>query len=93
LNGSKVLNIFLRDCFYTEGLRAVFNLDKAEDLFELPLDSITADSLHKKHRGEPLQRWTGVINVDPQLNDKYQKAALAYALRRGIARVHLDALW
>ncbi len=36
----KLLNIFLRDALYTAYLRTRFGLDAAEELYELPLDSI-----------------------------------------------------
>ena len=42
----KGLNIFLRDCLYTVYLREPFSLDRAEYLFEVPLDSITGKRLY-----------------------------------------------
>src|SRR4051812_22406287 len=56
----KVLNIYLRDCFYTTYLCEEFDLGKAENLFEIPLDSITAKELiHDSGRGV-LPPWPGV---------------------------------
>jgi len=41
----KVVNIFLRDAFYTRYLSDAHRLERAEPLFELPLDSYTATKL------------------------------------------------
>jgi hypothetical protein len=89
----KVLNIFLRDSFYTDWLRNGYRLGKARNLFELPLDEITATLLHEKHQGKPLRPWRGVSKVDAALNREYQAAALKVAKQKRVARVHLDALW
>jgi hypothetical protein len=88
----KVVNIFLRDCLYTQNLRTAYRLDRAEELMELPLDSITAGMLRENCDGL-LTRWHGVRRVDVALNREYQLAALLVARENKIARVHLDALW
>lgn len=88
----KVLNIFLRDSFYTTLLCDAYDLGKAEKLFEMPLDSITAGKLREEFNG-PLTRWRGVKWTESELNREYQAAALAFATVKGVARVHLDALW
>ena len=87
----KLLNIFLRESLYTVYLAEAFDLQKAEFLLELPLDSITTDHL----RGcEPsLPPFPGVKHLDRGLSDEYQRVAGAEARIRGWARVHLDALW
>ena len=88
----KVLNIFLRDCLYTTYLNH-FALKDAEPLFELPLDSITADELKKAVGRGALPSWPGVKRITPELNALFQAAALRIAGTQGIHRVHLDALW
>ena len=89
----KVLNIFLRDCLYTTYLNEAFRLNEAEELFELPLDSITAKELTRVAGRKVLPPWPGVIHVTPTLSTAYQAVASAEAVKRGIARVHLDAIW
>src|SRR4051812_4431838 len=37
----KLLNIFLRDCLYTQYLANYYRLNEAEKFFEVPLDSIS----------------------------------------------------
>jgi hypothetical protein len=87
----KVLNIFLRDCFYTSFLSDEYRLGGAEHLFEIPLDSITVKELRRVVTGLP--RWTGVKHLSPLLSRQLQQAAANDARKKGIARVHLDALW
>lgn len=89
----KVLNIFVRDCFYTTYLCEAFSMRKAEGFFEIPLDSYTAKGLQKEMGRGKLPRWPGVKGVTPDLNSKYQSAATQLAAERGVARIHLDALW
>jgi hypothetical protein len=89
----KVLNIFLRDCLYTTYLCETYYLGRAERLFELPLDSITATELKKAGPPGQLPAWPGVRHVTPELNDQLQEAADREAKNHGLARVHLDALW
>lgn len=88
----KLLNIFLRDALYTAYLRDEFHLDRAEALFELPLDSITAGRL-REAAGNAVPRWLGVRHLTPADSDEFQAAALECAAGRRIARVHLDAFW
>lgn len=85
----KLLNIFLRDCFYTTYLARAYNLKAAERFMEIPLDSITAKGIREKDRALP--RWTGVKYLDQAVSAAYQAAALMLAEKRGMARVHLDA--
>ena len=59
----KVLNIFLRDCFYTSYLVSAFHLDRAERFLELPLDSITAKQLTSVVGRGGLPSWRGVKQV------------------------------
>jgi len=39
----KLLNIYLRNALYSTYLREAFELDTAEHLYEVPLDSIVAN--------------------------------------------------
>jgi len=89
----KALNIFLRDAFYTTYLDSAFHLRRAEHLFEIPLDSITATQLKRATGRAVLPRWPGVKHVAPSLSSEFQKAAAVQARKKGIARVHLDAYW
>jgi hypothetical protein len=88
----KGLNIFLRDCLYTVYLRDAFSLEAAERFFEVPLDSISGKALYEKS-GRRLPRWATVRGMTPALSDKYQAEASRLAAPKGIARVHLDAIW
>ncbi len=89
----KLLNIFLRDALYTVYLRSYFHLDRSEDFYELPLDSITAKYLHLELPNGGLPRWKGVKHLTPAVSGQYQAAAARAAASRWIARVHLDAYW
>ena len=86
-----MLNIFLRDSFYTSYLSKAHGLKAAERLFEIPLDSITAKQIRREVPAVP--RWPGVKYLDPASSAVYQAAALDIAKRHGVARVHLDAYW
>jgi hypothetical protein len=89
----KVMNIFLRDCLYTTYLDAAFDLRKNEPSFELPLDAITAIQLKRATGRGTLPAWPGVKHLTKSLSAEFQKAATAEAARRGIPRIHLDAIW
>jgi hypothetical protein len=89
----KLLNIFLRDCLYTGALNTAYKLSRAEEAYELPLDSITAKNLIAKYSRGELPRWPGVKHLSPELSAEYQEAALELARRMKVSRVHLDAVW
>jgi hypothetical protein len=89
----KVLNIFLRDCFYTSYLGSRFHLNRAEAHMELPLDSITAKQLKSTVVRGGLPVWCGVKHVTPEINTRYQAAAAVEAVKRRTKRLHLDAVW
>ncbi len=89
----KALNIFLREAMYCVYLDEAFHLRRAEQLLELPLDSITAKYLHAEARSGKLPRWPGVRNLDSKTSDAFQAVASLVASRDGLARVHLDAFW
>jgi hypothetical protein len=88
----KGLNIFLRECLYTVYLREEYQLHKSESFYEVPLDSITGAVLHRESKGG-LPRWETVRGLRPALSDEFQRVASSLAKPRGIARVHLDAVW
>jgi hypothetical protein len=89
----KVLNIFLRDCLYTGYLAEAYQLRRAEEHFEIPLDSITAKKLNEIAGRGGLPAWPGVRGVTPCLSAEYHLVADQAAEKDGMARVHLDALW
>lgn len=89
----KVLNIFLRDCLYTTYLDARFGLRRNEAYFELPLDRITATHLKRAAGRGKLPAWPGVKHLTEPQSAAFQEAATAEAAKRGIPRIHLDAIW
>jgi hypothetical protein len=89
----KILNIYLRDCLYNQYLSRAFHLDRAEFLYEVPLDSITASGLKRAAGRGNLPRWPGVRKLTAPVSEKFQQFALELAQRKEIARVHLDALY
>lgn len=90
----KLLNIFLRDCFYTGELNQAYGLHRAEKALEIPLDSITARALKKTQPRGSLPQWPGVRHLTVGVSEVFQQAALVEARRHKITRVHLDAiLW
>lgn len=89
----KLLNIFLRDCFYTTYLESKYDLGRFEEAFEIPLDSITAKQIKKCAGRGNLPIWLGVKYVTPSVNTKFQDAAASEAVKRNIVRIHLDAVW
>jgi hypothetical protein len=71
-----ILNIFLRDGFYTSYLREEF-VHRAETSFELPLDSITARRLISGVGAKRLAPWPGVKWLQPSESREFQAAAAA----------------
>lgn len=88
----KGLNIFLRECLYTVYLRRAYSLHLAERFFEVPLDSITGKELQQAGIGI-LPLWGTVRALSPELSEAYQTVASSIAREKGMARVHLDAVW
>ena len=88
----KGLNIFLRDCLSNVYLRDAYALQVAEQFFEVPLDTITGPMLHQLSGGA-LPRWGTVRDLAPEVSEAFQAVAATIAAERGIARVHLDAIW
>lgn len=87
----KLLNIFLRDSFYTSYLAKEHGLAAAEYLLEIPLDSITAKRIRQIKLNLP--PWPGVKYLDQDTSAVYQAAAQVIARKHQVARVHLDAYW
>jgi hypothetical protein len=88
----KGLNIFLRECLYTVYLRDAYTLGVAESFFEVPLDSLTGKALYEASK-RTLPRWRTVRGLERSVSDEFQKVASRVARERGVARVHLDAVW
>ena len=88
----KGLNIFLRGCLYTSYLRDHYALGLAEEFFELPLDRITGTRIYSA-LPKGLEPWKTVRGLDVAKSAAYQRAAQIVADKKGIARVHLDAVW
>jgi len=88
----KGLNIFLRECLCNVYLRDAYSLQMAETSYEVPLDSITGTTLHRLSDGT-LPRWETVRDLTPEVSEEFQAVAARIAEERGIARVHLDAIW
>lgn len=89
----KVVNIYLRHCFYNTLLNVEYSLEKAESFFEIPMDRVVADHLHQRDLNGILPRWKAVKSLTPSQNKIYQQFALHYAAERSTARVHLDAVF
>lgn len=89
----KLLNIFLRDCFYNIYLEDAYKLSRYEKVLEIPLDSITGKSIKNLVGRGALPTWPGVKHVTPYLNTLYQTVALDEAEKQKTSRIHLDAVW
>lgn len=89
----KLLNIFLRNSFYTTYLRDAFDLQLAEPWYEVPLDGIVARRVRAELRALRLPEWPGVRHVTPDLSVTYQDACRQLSKARGVAPVHLDAVY
>jgi hypothetical protein len=88
----KSINLFLRDCLSNVYLRDAHSLQMAELLYEVPLDTITGTTLHRL-AGGTLPRWRTLRDLTPAVSDDFQAVAARIAGERGIARMHLDAIW
>lgn len=88
----KLLNIFLRDVLYSHYLRDVSGLALAEAYMEVPLDSISAGRISDAFPRQ-LPAWKGVKALKKPVSDAFQARAAEIAAARGLARIHLDALW
>lgn len=89
----KILNIYLRGLLYNKYMYDHKKLSRLEPWLELPLDSHVAKELKKSEQGKGLPRFKGVVYVDKNTNLKYQHVAQEIAKQKGIARIHLDAIW
>lgn len=88
----KILNIFLHNAFYNYYLRKRYSLHLAEGLFEVPVDSLVARGVCKEAPKEKFGRWPGLKRLTEAEHRKYQHHAKLLADKRGLARVHLDAV-
>lgn len=87
----KALDVFLRDCLYNYHLRRRYTLQRAEQFFELPLDSLSVAGLKHTTKKRALPGWHGVKRLTPEASSAFQDYARDLARQRGVARVHLDA--
>lgn len=87
----KLLNIFLRDCLYNFYLREHYQLDKAERLLEVALDSFVAGGIRRRNRELP--PWDAIKWLDRSTSERYQQEAARIAESQYHARVHLDAFF
>jgi hypothetical protein len=84
----KSLNIFLRDVFYSQLLRARYGLSRIEPWLELPLDSYAYAGLCND--GDLCTDWPGVKHLTCDINAHLQNIAAQVASRFDTFRVHLD---
>jgi hypothetical protein len=96
----KCVNLFLREDLYNVYLLNEYGLARAEQWYEIPLDSYVAEGLIKKAASEKpqphsLPRWRGLKYLEQADSKHYQEYASDRARREGLpARVHLDLdLW
>lgn len=93
----KALNIFLRSSLYNKYLRDHSGLEKAGKYFEVPLDNIIARNLKKEVKElnmiEKIPKWEGVKNLKKHNSKEFQEIATKIAKKKGVWRVHLDAMW
>lgn len=88
----KGLNIFLRECLYNVHLRDAYALARGEMFYEVPLDALTGTAIWKASDGR-VPRWTTIRALRPKVSDDYQRVAGELAAAKGIAPIHLDAVW
>src|SRR5207248_4596670 len=88
----KGLNIFLRECLYTVYVRDAHNLAVAEELFEIPLDSLTGQALYEASK-RSLPRWRTVRGLERSVRDGYQQVAGQVAYKRRDGRGDVLTVW
>ena len=88
----KLLNIFLHNAFYNYYLRRQNRLHLAETFFEVPVDSAVAKGLRRGYPKGAFPAWPGLTRLGQAEHAAYQRCAAELAERKGLARVHLDAL-
>jgi hypothetical protein len=87
----KILNIFLRNALYNIYLNQHYNLNKHENSYEIPLDSLSATGIINGTVNLSKLNWVGVKYVTPDINHVFQILAKEIANERNTHRVHLDA--
>ena len=82
----KVINIFLENAFYNRFLSEEYNLQRLEDILEVPLDGNVAEGLRKdwetylkEHKMGPdlhkLPEWTTIKGLEEEDSDEFQTCA------------------
>lgn len=89
----KFLNIFLRNCLYNRYLCDQFRFHTLEKWLEVPLDSHVGRGLKLETEGKNLPCWKTVIGLTPEISNEFQTIAHLVAVKKRIARVHLDILY
>lgn len=90
----KAINLFLRDSLYNRYLAESYRLLSIENWLEIPLDSAVARGLRKLARRREIPAWPGLKKLSGDVSAQLQLFAQNIAVRRGLARVHLDIyLW
>jgi hypothetical protein len=94
----KLLNIYMRDCFYSRMLCSQYRLESIEPFLEVPLDSFVAKGLiaEAEQLGQfrRLPTWRTIKGLQREESDRFQSFASELAAKRKHDRVHLDVtLW
>ncbi|NOU41423.1 MAG: hypothetical protein HOO85_09170 [Methylotenera sp.] len=88
----KVINIFLRLCAMNKDLHLTFNLASIEQFLEVPLDSQIVAKVDEKTGSKYAPKFR-IKNLNPQLNQKIQDAAMLLANMENLNRYELDVLY
>lgn len=86
----KAINVFLEQAFYDRILAKAYELEKLENLLELPLDSNVKDKLKEHAEKGDLPKWKGIKHLTPQDSKRFQEFARKLAEKKGISRIYLD---
>jgi hypothetical protein len=94
----KLLNIYMRDCFYSRLLCSKYRLESIEPFLEVPLDSFVATGLiaeaERLGQFRRLPTWRTIKGLEREESDRLQSFASELAATRKHDRVHLDVtLW
>jgi len=91
----KSLNLFFRSLVYNKIIFDHYSSDQDPLTYdrliaplEIPLDSHSAAGLKELY--PELTKWTGIVNLTPEISHKYQGKAQELAAQTGYARIHLD---
>jgi len=94
----KLLNIYIRDCFYSRMLCSQYRLESIGPFLEVPLDSFVARGLiveaEKLGQFCRLPTWRTIKGLEREESDRFQSFARELASKRNHDRIHLDVtLW